>query len=142
MVGTDPSASDSRKIYGIDVIDHAGIDGALVPEGLPSGKDTLEIYERLIDVCALPGPSLQTMVEEDSGPTALQETLEMTALAIGQYANASRAGRALFFQSPRKNALKSVKNEDDLYRFVEDVYRAITEDLKMQDKQLRTFMFA
>ena len=140
MVGTDPSAGDDTRIFGIDIIDQVQLDATLAPEDLP-GKDMGSLYERFMDVASLPrnsvGPSDQDFgLEEESA----RETMEMTALAMTQAASSGKSKRALLFSSPRNNVLIRVNSEETLIELAGKIRLAAEEDLKTQTKQLRSFM--
>jgi hypothetical protein len=141
MVGTDPNAGDDTRIFGIDVVDQNAIDQVLGPEGLPLGKDMIQLYERVMDVAALPSSSLGK-TEENLVGMEMQETMEITALAISQAASAGKTGRALLFRSSRNNPLSKVTSEEDLLDLSNKVRGAAEDDLKTQTKQLRSFMHA
>jgi len=140
MVGTDPSAGDDNKIYGIDVVDQHGIDNVLAPDGLPRGKDISVLYEKVMDVSALPRVSTGQETSGDRSGSDMQQTMEITALALSQAASSERMGRSFLFKAARNNALFNIKSHEDLLEFADKVIRCARDDLKTQTKQLRSYM--
>ena len=140
MIGTDPYAGDDTRIFGLSVIDQGAIDGALVPDGLAQGKDTLSLYERCMDVAALPGSSTDQGWDGNRRDD-LQETMEITAIALSQVSTGgARTGRALLYKAARNTPLLSVKSIEDLENLTERVSKAAEDDWKTQTKQLKSFM--
>jgi hypothetical protein len=140
MVTSDPSAGDETKIFGIDVVDQDGLDRTLAPEGLPTGKDMLNLYERMMDVAALPSNSVG-LADADDNKEQLQDVMEITALAITQATSTDKTGRGMMFKSRTNNPLMHIKHEGELLELQEKVRRAAEDDYKSQDKQLRAFMY-
>jgi hypothetical protein len=139
MVSSDQSAGDDSKIFGLDVVDQDGIDKALAPGGLQAGKDMMNLYERVMDVAALPGPSVGTEDGNDN-KDQLQDVMEITALVITQATTTDKTGRGMTFKSRTNNPLIHVKTELEIMEMPELVRKAAEEDLKTQTKQLRAFM--
>ena len=139
MVSSDPSAGDDNKIYGIDIIDQDQLNRALAPNNLPQGKDMLTLYEKFIDVAALPGMSVNTS-EAHEREEQMQDVMEITAMAISQATSADKTGRAMMFKSRTNNALLYIKTESELVGLQDKIRRAVEDDLKSQAKQVRTFM--
>jgi hypothetical protein len=143
MVGVDPSTGNDSQIFGIDVMDQGALDLALGPDDLP-GKDMLGLYERMMDVTALPetapGRTGDTDVESEGG---INEAVEISALALysANGSNEGRPKRAVLFQARRYNALVKIGNEQGLLNMADEVHGAYLRNEKAQMKQVQSFMF-
>lgn len=139
MVSSDPSAGDDSKIFGINVIDQDLLDKALGPNGLPSGKDFVSLYDKCMDVAALPGASV--LAEEGSEDNEnMHDVMEIMAMAISQATAADKTGRSMLFKSRTNNPLLQIKSEADILDLQDKVRKASEDDLKSQTKQLRSFL--
>ena len=128
--------SVGEEAFGVSIRMPRNVLYALCPKGMPDATK-LQIAEAGLDVASLPGKYRSSAAMDIVDVhQAIANTMGQ-AMELVQNQQNSQRGRDLSWQSERRNALDSIKNQNQLLSFQEELDETSDEALESSENQMR-----